>query len=371
MYAGKLCLAPMVRAGELPTRLLALKHGCDLVWSPEIIDKKLIKTERSINTQLKSVDYTLENGTVVFRTVPTLEQGKLVFQMGSADPQLAVQAALKVVQDVDGIDLNAGCPKHFSIHSGMGAALLSTPDLLCSILTQLVEKVGTPHDKPISVKIRLLPERTDTLSLVRRLCTTGVKNITVHCRTREMRNREHPIRDYLLDIYDICHQNDVSLIINGMIKDRSHFNTLRDTLSLPSDVGAMIAEAAETNPTVFHQREPIKQWWDVMNQYIDIAMTYDNNFGNTKYMLSRIIPGKSPMFQYVARCKDYDQLKYVQKCINKEDGTVLEDPSPFLAQNSNKNNSKQKKKKRPLDDTTTNKNKKDEDDGTQPKKLKP
>jgi len=31
-YKGKLVLAPMVRAGELPTRLLALRYGADLVW---------------------------------------------------------------------------------------------------------------------------------------------------------------------------------------------------------------------------------------------------------------------------------------------------------------------------------------------------
>lgn len=31
-YRGKLVLAPMVRSGELPTRLLALHYGADLVW---------------------------------------------------------------------------------------------------------------------------------------------------------------------------------------------------------------------------------------------------------------------------------------------------------------------------------------------------
>ena len=56
-YAGKLCLAPMVRAGELPTRLLALNHGADLVWSPEIIDKKLIQCRRVENDQLQTVDF--------------------------------------------------------------------------------------------------------------------------------------------------------------------------------------------------------------------------------------------------------------------------------------------------------------------------
>lgn len=31
-YRGKIVLAPMVRSGELPCRLMALKYGADLVW---------------------------------------------------------------------------------------------------------------------------------------------------------------------------------------------------------------------------------------------------------------------------------------------------------------------------------------------------
>lgn len=31
-YRGKVVLAPMVRSGELPARLLALHYGADLVW---------------------------------------------------------------------------------------------------------------------------------------------------------------------------------------------------------------------------------------------------------------------------------------------------------------------------------------------------
>ncbi|GME90708.1 unnamed protein product [[Candida] boidinii] len=94
--------------------------------------------------------------------------------MGTADAELAVKAANIVVKDVSGIDINAGCPKHFSIHSGMGAALLSTPDLLCNILTSLVEEVGKPNNKPISVKIRLLPNKEETLELVKRLVGTEI-----------------------------------------------------------------------------------------------------------------------------------------------------------------------------------------------------
>lgn len=31
-YRGKVVLAPMVRSGELPSRLMALHYGADLVW---------------------------------------------------------------------------------------------------------------------------------------------------------------------------------------------------------------------------------------------------------------------------------------------------------------------------------------------------
>lgn len=35
-YRGKIVLAPMVRSGELPSRLLALHYGADLVWGAHL-----------------------------------------------------------------------------------------------------------------------------------------------------------------------------------------------------------------------------------------------------------------------------------------------------------------------------------------------
>jgi tRNA-dihydrouridine synthase 2 len=89
----------------------------------------------------------------------------------SVNPQQnAVQAAKTVVQDVSGIDLNCGCPKPFSTHSGMGAALLTNPHLLCSILTALRKEL--PPHITVTAKIRLLPSQEDTLKLVERIVNT-------------------------------------------------------------------------------------------------------------------------------------------------------------------------------------------------------
>ena len=53
----KLCLAPMVRVGWWPFRLLALRNGADFVYTEELIDKKLMNTNRVENTKLGTVDF--------------------------------------------------------------------------------------------------------------------------------------------------------------------------------------------------------------------------------------------------------------------------------------------------------------------------
>lgn len=48
-YANKIIMAPMVRVGTLPMRLLALRYGADIVYTEELIDWKLLKSDRRVN----------------------------------------------------------------------------------------------------------------------------------------------------------------------------------------------------------------------------------------------------------------------------------------------------------------------------------
>lgn len=48
-YSDKVILAPMVRIGTLPTRLLALEYGADIVYTEELIDWKLLRSVRKEN----------------------------------------------------------------------------------------------------------------------------------------------------------------------------------------------------------------------------------------------------------------------------------------------------------------------------------
>ena len=200
----------------------------------------------------------------MFTTHP-IEKPYLIYQIGSADPDLAVRAAKTVMQDVSGIDLNCGCPKPFSTHAGMGAALLTNPDLLCSILTALREAM--PPEVTVTAKIRLLPTQEDTLQLVERIVNCGVSAITVHCRTRNMRPREKALVERLREIVEFVESlgKGIAVIENGDCVSFEDAKRIREItgasacppLEMTSHItisgahSVMIATAAEANPSCF------------------------------------------------------------------------------------------------------------------------
>ena len=335
-YRGKIVLAPMVRSGELPCRLLALKYGADLVWGerallpthagdgadewmlsgPETIDRALIGCKRQFCERTKTVTFSRFSSnalqdpktneppreSILYRIHPELEKGKLIFQIGTAKPHLAVEAAKLVAGDVAGIDVNSGCPKPFSTSGGMGAALLKDPDRLCAILTALVEEVGKPWQIGISVKIRILQTQEQTVELVKRLCATGITGLTVHCRTTPMRPRERAIREQLKAVVQTCHEAGVACVMNGDVEDREQATRLIEEFGAD---GAMIATAAEKNPLVFQRGSHTGRdnWREVVREYIQTAMRMENRWGNTKFTLAQLIPGKADKTIQISKCK--------------------------------------------------------------------
>ncbi|RWA13420.1 hypothetical protein EKO27_g1670 [Xylaria grammica] len=319
-YRGKIVLAPMVRSGELPSRLLALHYGADLVWGPETVDRSMIGTTRRYNPKTKTIDWTRKpsqvckgppnaevKDSIIYRIHPEKEAGKLIFQIGTSNPDLAVQAARLVAADVAGIDVNAGCPKPFSTHDGMGAALLRTPDKLCAILEALVANIVPEFEISISVKIRILETAEMTEALVRRLVATGITSLTVHCRTTPMRPRERAIRGQLRMIANVCREAGVACVMNGDVENRDHALQLMQEFGVD---GAMIATLAEKNSSCFQTEANggLLPWTDTVKQYIRYALEVENKFGNTKFMLTQMIPGKAPVYREISACKSYTRV---------------------------------------------------------------
>lgn len=244
---------------------------------------------------------------VIYKLHPARESSKLIFQIGTSDPGRAVACSRLVAADVAGIDVNAGCPKPFSTSGGMGAALLRTPDTLCAILEALVQEIVPEFGIGISVKIRLLETAEQTEALVRRLVATGITGLTIHCRTTPMRPREAAIRGQLRMIADVCHEAGVACLMNGDVETRDEALKLMEEYNVD---GAMIATAAEKNPSCFRAEADggMAPWSEVVEYYVKTAIETENKFGNTKYLLGGMVPGKQQLHGPITQCKSYAQI---------------------------------------------------------------
>ena len=95
--------------------------------------------------------------------------------------------------------------------------------------------------------------------------------------------------------------------MNGDVYSRAEADELIKNFGVD---GAMIATAAETNPSCFR---PASQggkapWEEVIKDYVKTAMEVENRWGNTKYLLGQMIPGKSPYYKAMTVTKSYSEL---------------------------------------------------------------
>ena len=297
-----LFLAPMVRIGSLPTRLLSLQYGADLVWSPEIVDRAIIGCERIVDDKTGKVAFVREGKEIL--TTHSIERDRLIFQLGSSSPEWAYRAISLVTanDDVAGVDLNCGCPKPFSTIGGMGAQLLGTPDLLCSIL--LAMRKAAPAHVSVTCKIRLLPTKEATQSLVRQIIRTGVIDaLTVHCRTKDMRPREKALTSRFEEVRQVIADETggkLPLICNGDAWDAEEACRMMKATGVQA---IMIARGAEGNPSCFHTQGVVSIPEVIAPAWIRLALTFGNNYGNTKYCInsmafkpsSSIVPNARPL----------------------------------------------------------------------------
>ncbi|KAF9956514.1 tRNA-dihydrouridine(20) synthase [NAD(P)+]-like, partial [Mortierella alpina] len=209
-------------------------------------------------------------------------------------------------QDVSTIDLNCGCPKRFSIHGGMGAALMEEPEKLCGILRKLVQHSGLP----VTCKIRIFPDRERTLKLVKMIEATGIVALAVHCRYRDERPREPGHWDRFKEIVDAV---SIPVIANGDVMKYSDMARVRE---LSGATGVMIARGAQANISVF-RKEGRLPTLDMVRQYIRKCMATRNLHSNTKYVLMQMMVEETKSSYYRPLC-DAKSFRAVCKVFEME-----------------------------------------------------
>eukprot|EP00250_Pteridium_aquilinum_P035055 c8533_g1_i1 orf=134-1168(+) len=310
-WRGKHILAPMVRVGMLPFRLLAADYGADITYGEELVDHKVIKCTREVNEMLGTIDI-IDKSTreVVFRTCE-LEKRRVVCQFGTSDATRALIASQLVCRDVAAIDLNMGCPKSFSISGGMGAALLTRPEIAHDILTTLRRNL----DIPVTCKIRLLKTPELTVELAKRLEKTGISAIAVHGRKVADRPRDPAQWDGIANVVSAL---SIPVIANGDIFDYSDFHRI---ITATGAASAMVGRGACWNASIFHEGGT-EDWEDVKRQYLRKCILWDNDIKNTKFTLKQMIMHHS--------CLEFSEGKAINKAETLADLAHLYNEDGFL-----------------------------------------
>ncbi|KAL9183155.1 hypothetical protein ACHAXT_004942 [Thalassiosira profunda] len=320
-------LAPMVRASTTPLRTLALSYGASLTFTEELVDRSITPTERIVNEELGTIDYRVpkhtyskkvqrrldndkdnpdyKNGAIILRIDPAVERNKLIYQIGTGESSLALEAATKVIQDVNGMDVNMGCPKKFSVSGGMGSALLSDTKRACDIISTLRRNLS----KPVSAKIRLLdPEDPrPTLDFVRALIKAGANAITIHGRIVGDESHTQARWPTLVEVVRQLKQTEtVPITVNGDLYTRADIREMKRRTGCD---GVMLARPALYNISLFRRGDD--EQTNASNgqecaDEMDLAeFQTTNHAGHYGYHSPLLAPRTKVVQDYISHCVRY------------------------------------------------------------------
>lgn len=240
----KVYLAPLEGLADGPMRKVLCAHGgYDLCFSEFIRVTDLPVSEKTLLREVPEYqnDCKTEDGTDV----------RIQF-LGDNPNTMAKSAVLANNLGARSIDINFGCPSRFVHHSG--SMLLKEPELLHEIVETVRAKLDPACD--LSVKVRLgFLDKSEAPTIIKAIAVDGVKEITVHCRTRKDLYRVEALDwSCMKPLHELC--PGITLIANGNINSRNealecekqtlcdHFMCGRGAFPVPN-IGHVIKENAK------------------------------------------------------------------------------------------------------------------------------
>ena len=229
-------LSPLESVSSWSFRVLCTKLGADRTYIEMLRAKALGRHNRSSWDMVDT--YGDENCHLQLLANKTDEINSF---FKALKDEIKIRPHLKNIQ---GYNLNLGCPSPDVIGSGGGAALIKRTTKVSQIVTSLCEHT----DLPVSIKIRLgLNEREMEnkvyLNLIEALNSIEKKNfneVIVHLKHAGENSKDNFHYDLVLEIVEKCRMN---LTLNGGYSDKF----------LPKEkvYGVMFARAAIKDPLMF------------------------------------------------------------------------------------------------------------------------
>lgn len=221
----------------------------------------------------------------------------LFVQFCANDPDELLAAAKYVQPYCDAVDLNLGCPQGIARKGHYGAFLQED----WGLIYELINKLHTNLNVPVTAKIRILETREKTLEYAKVILSAGASVVTVHGRHRDQKGHKTGLADWSTLRY--LRDNlppDTVLFANGNILQHEDIEKCLQETGVD---GVMSAEGNLYDPAIFAKAPPVgsegREYWRgrdgkggyrmdaVFRRYMDIIY---------QYVLEKPLPQRSPLF---------------------------------------------------------------------------
>ncbi len=227
---NRLIAAPMAGITDRPFRTLCYEMGAGL----------------TVSEMMSSNPQVWESDKSRLRMVHIDEPGIRTVQIAGSDPkEMADAARINVESGAQIIDINMGCPAKKVNRKLAGSALLQYPDVVKSILTEVVNAV----DVPVTLKIRTgwAPEHRNCEEIAQLAEDCGIQALTIHGRTRACLFNGEAEYD---SIRAVKQKVSIPVIANGDIIDPLKARAVLDYTGADA---LMIGRAAQGRPWIFRE----------------------------------------------------------------------------------------------------------------------
>ncbi len=297
-------LAPMAGVSDRPFRILCKEMGMGMCYTEFVSSEGIIRDNEKTREYMKFTEAERPIGIQIF----------------GADPQVMAEAARRVEKDFrpDLIDLNYGCPVPKVVKKGAGAAMLKDMDRMVRVAEAVVKAVSLP----VTVKMRSGWKASQIISMeaARRLEGVGVRAITLHPRTAEMKYTGHSDWN---EITRVRQAVSIPVIGNGDIHNRD------DAASMMSETGCdavMVGRAALGNPWIFRDLAALFSGADLpagptIEERLDMILRHlsmmQEDYGNQAYKIfkshyawySAGFPGSARVRSQVNQSSSADEMR--------------------------------------------------------------